>query len=148
MVPVTIFTYRAQLGAADPTDVFLPILIATYCSTLVGLLVTSLFQKIRLYDPVVLGYLGGMTALIAGLVAWYWFDTPMIGVIIGAAMVSDAFFPFRDGIDTAAGAGIKAVIQPGGSKGDQSVIDACNEHGVAMVFTGRFLVGELVGFQA
>ena len=41
MVPVTIFTYRAQLGAADPTDVFLPILIATYCSTLAGLLVTA-----------------------------------------------------------------------------------------------------------
>ena len=71
VVPVTIFTFRAQMGAADPTDVFLPILIATYCSTLVGLLVTSLFQKIRLYDPVVLGYLGGMTALIGGLVAYF-----------------------------------------------------------------------------
>ena len=71
VVPVTIFTYRAQMGAADPTDIFLPILIATYCSTLVGLLVTALFQKIRLCDPVVLGYLGGMTALIAGLVAYF-----------------------------------------------------------------------------
>jgi spore maturation protein SpmA len=71
VVPVTIFTFRAQMGAGDPTDVFLPILIATYCSTLVGLLVTSMFQKIRLYDPVVLGYLGGMTALIAGTVAYF-----------------------------------------------------------------------------
>ena len=71
IVPVTIFTFRAQMGAADPTDIFLPILIATYCSTLCGLLITSLFQKIRLYDPVVLGYLGGMTALIAGLVVWF-----------------------------------------------------------------------------
>jgi spore maturation protein SpmA len=71
IVPVTIFTFRAQLGAADPTDIFLPILIATYCSTLAGLLITSMFQKIRLYDPVVLGYLGGMTALIAGLVVWF-----------------------------------------------------------------------------
>jgi len=71
VVPVTIFTYRAQMGAADPTDIFLPILIATYCSTLVGLLATSFFQKIRLYDPVVLGYLGGITALIAGLVAYF-----------------------------------------------------------------------------
>jgi spore maturation protein SpmA len=71
IVPVTIFTFRAQMGAADPTDIFLPILIATYCSTLAGLLITSLFQKIRLYDPVVLGYLGGMTALIAGLVAYF-----------------------------------------------------------------------------
>ena len=71
IVPVTIFTFRAQMGAADPTDIFLPILIATYCSTLAGLLITSFFQKIRLHDPVVLGYLGGMTALIAGLVAWF-----------------------------------------------------------------------------
>jgi spore maturation protein SpmA len=71
IVPVTIFTFRAQMGAADPTDIFLPILIATYCSTLAGLLITSFFQKIRLYDPVVLGYLGGMTALIAGLVAYF-----------------------------------------------------------------------------
>jgi len=71
IVPVTIFTFRAQLGAADPTDIFLPILIATYCSTLAGLLITSMFQKIRLHDPVVLGYLRGMTALIAGLVVWF-----------------------------------------------------------------------------
>ncbi|OGC41992.1 bifunctional phosphoribosylaminoimidazolecarboxamide formyltransferase/IMP cyclohydrolase [candidate division WOR-3 bacterium RBG_13_43_14] len=51
-------------------------------------------------------------------------------------MASDAFFPFRDGIDTAAKAGVKAVIQPGGSKRDQESIDACNEHDIAMVFTG------------
>jgi len=54
----------------------------------------------------------------------------------GAAMASDAFFPFRDGIDTAADAGIKAVIQPGGSMRDDEVIAAANEHGIAMVFTG------------
>jgi phosphoribosylaminoimidazolecarboxamide formyltransferase/IMP cyclohydrolase len=51
-------------------------------------------------------------------------------------MASDAFFPFRDGIDAAAEAGIKAVIQPGGSMRDQEVIDAADEHGIAMVFTG------------
>jgi phosphoribosylaminoimidazolecarboxamide formyltransferase/IMP cyclohydrolase len=51
-------------------------------------------------------------------------------------MASDAFFPFRDGIDTAAEAGIKAVIQPGGSMRDDEVIAAANEHGIAMVFTG------------
>ena len=54
----------------------------------------------------------------------------------GAAMASDAFFPFRDGIDTAASAGIKAVIQPGGSMRDDEVIAAANEFGLAMVFTG------------
>ncbi|HEY5733165.1 MAG TPA: bifunctional phosphoribosylaminoimidazolecarboxamide formyltransferase/IMP cyclohydrolase, partial [Gammaproteobacteria bacterium] len=54
----------------------------------------------------------------------------------GAVMASDAFFPFRDGIDNAAGAGITAVIQPGGSMRDEEVIAAANEHGMAMVFTG------------
>jgi len=55
----------------------------------------------------------------------------------GAVLASDAFFPFRDGIDEAAGAGITAVIQPGGSKRDSEVTQACNEHGMAMVVTGR-----------
>ena len=54
----------------------------------------------------------------------------------GSVMASDAFFPFRDGIDAAAAAGIKAVIQPGGSMRDNEVVDAANEHGIAMVFTG------------
>ncbi|CAM2983251.1 bifunctional phosphoribosylaminoimidazolecarboxamide formyltransferase/IMP cyclohydrolase [Vibrio rarus] len=54
----------------------------------------------------------------------------------GCVMASDAFFPFRDGIDAAADAGIKCVIQPGGSMRDQEVIDAANEHGMAMIFTG------------
>ncbi len=54
----------------------------------------------------------------------------------GAVMASDAFFPFRDGIDTAASAGIRAVIQPGGSMRDDEVIAAANEHGIAMVLTG------------
>ena len=54
----------------------------------------------------------------------------------GSVMASDAFFPFRDGIDAAAKAGITAVIHPGGSMRDQEVIDAANEHGIAMVFTG------------
>jgi phosphoribosylaminoimidazolecarboxamide formyltransferase / IMP cyclohydrolase len=55
----------------------------------------------------------------------------------GGSVASDAFFPFRDGIDEAAKAGIKSVIQPGGSRNDDEVIAACNEHGMAMVMTGR-----------
>ncbi len=54
----------------------------------------------------------------------------------GAVLASDAFFPFRDGIDEAAKAGITAIVQPGGSIRDQDIIDACDEHGIAMVFTG------------
>ena len=57
-------------------------------------------------------------------------------VVPGSAMASDAFFPFRDGIDAAAAAGITAVIQPGGSMRDNEVIAAADEHGLAMVFTG------------
>jgi len=57
-------------------------------------------------------------------------------VVPGSVMASDAFFPFRDGIDAAADAGIKAVIQPGGSMRDAEVIAAADEHGIAMVFTG------------
>jgi spore maturation protein SpmA len=71
LIPITIFVYRAQLGAADPTDVFIPLLVATFCSTMVGLVVTALVQRIRLWDPVVLAYLGGMTALVAGMVLYF-----------------------------------------------------------------------------
>ncbi|MEO5702861.1 MAG: bifunctional phosphoribosylaminoimidazolecarboxamide formyltransferase/IMP cyclohydrolase [Gammaproteobacteria bacterium] len=56
--------------------------------------------------------------------------------VAGCVMASDAFLPFRDGLDSAAVAGVSAVIQPGGSMRDQEVIDAANEHGIAMVFTG------------
>jgi phosphoribosylaminoimidazolecarboxamide formyltransferase / IMP cyclohydrolase len=55
----------------------------------------------------------------------------------GAALASDAFFPFRDGVDAAAMAGVKAIIQPGGSLRDEEVITAANEHGIAMIVTGR-----------
>lgn len=57
----------------------------------------------------------------------------------GAALGSDAFFPFRDGIDHAAAAGVKAIVQPGGSVRDAEVIAAADEHGIAMVFTGERL---------
>jgi phosphoribosylaminoimidazolecarboxamide formyltransferase/IMP cyclohydrolase len=59
------------------------------------------------------------------------------GGLIGAAMVSDAFFPFRDGVDVGIREGIRSVIQPGGSENDYHVIEACNEADVAMVFTGQ-----------
>ena len=54
----------------------------------------------------------------------------------GAVLASDAFFPFRDGVDQAAQAGVTAVIQPGGSMRDDEAIAAANEHGLAMAFTG------------
>jgi spore maturation protein SpmA len=65
VIPVAIMVYRAQLGAANPTDVFLPILITTYVATLVGLIAVAIMQRINLLDPVVLAYLGVVTGVIA-----------------------------------------------------------------------------------
>lgn len=59
------------------------------------------------------------------------------GGLIGTRMVSDGFFPFRDGVDTAAAQGISAIAQPGGSLRDFEVIEACNEKNIAMLFTGQ-----------
>lgn len=68
LIPTSIMAYRAQMGAANPADVFLPLLIATYASTVVGLIACCLVQKIRLWDKVILGVLGGLTAVVVGLV--------------------------------------------------------------------------------
>lgn len=67
LLPVTIFMYRAQLGASDPAAVFLPILFATCCSTLVGLMMVGWVQRLPLYRPVVLAYLAGFVALVSAL---------------------------------------------------------------------------------
>ncbi len=64
LIPVSVLAYRAQLGAANPTDVFLPILLATFFATLVGLVGTALVQRIRLRDPVLLAWLAGTTGLV------------------------------------------------------------------------------------
>jgi spore maturation protein SpmA len=68
VIPVSIMVYRAQLGAANPTDVFLPILIATYFNSLIGLIAVALMQRINLLEPVVLAYIGVGTALIGAII--------------------------------------------------------------------------------
>lgn len=70
IVPVSIMVYRAQMGAANPTDVFIPLLIATYFSTLAGLVSVAVMQRIRLWDKVIMAYIGGLSALIGGVI-WY-----------------------------------------------------------------------------
>lgn len=70
LIPISIIMYRAQAGAANPTDVFLPILVATFIATLVGIVALCLKQRIPLRDPVLLGWLGGLTALVGALV-WF-----------------------------------------------------------------------------
>lgn len=69
LLPVTIFMYRAQQGAADPTLVFLPILLATTASTLTGLLTVAAMQRLRLHDPVVLAWLGALALCLGGFMA-------------------------------------------------------------------------------
>jgi spore maturation protein SpmB len=68
IIPVSILVYRAQMGAAQPTDVFIPILLATFFSTLAGIIVTSLYQRINLLNRTLLLTLGGACALIAGII--------------------------------------------------------------------------------
>ncbi len=70
IIPVSIMVYRAQLGAANPADIFIPILLATYVSTLVGLIAVALYQRINLLDRVIMAYLIGGSALVAGII-WY-----------------------------------------------------------------------------
>jgi spore maturation protein SpmA len=69
LIPISVMVYRAQLGAANPADVFLPILIATYCSTLAAIIAVSVRQRISLRSPALLLFLGGLTVLIALLFA-------------------------------------------------------------------------------
>lgn len=68
IIPVSIMVYRAQMGAANPTDIFIPILLATFFSTLVGITVTSLFQKINLLNRTILLFLGGMCLAVAAII--------------------------------------------------------------------------------
>lgn len=70
VIPISIMVYRAQMGAANPSDVFLPILLATFFSTLAGLIAVSAIQRINLFHPVVLAYLVGATGLIFATI-WY-----------------------------------------------------------------------------
>lgn len=71
LIPITVMAQRAILGAADPADIFIPTLIATFCGTFVALIAVALRQRIRLWDPVIVGWLGGITLAMAGLVYYF-----------------------------------------------------------------------------
>ncbi|SIT75591.1 nucleoside recognition domain-containing protein [Pontibacter indicus] len=73
IIPISIMVFRAQLGAADPSDIFIPILLATFFSTIVGLIAVALYQRINLFQPVIMAYIGTLLLLIAGLI--YYFNT-------------------------------------------------------------------------
>lgn len=75
LIPISIIMYRAQAGAANPTDVFMPILVATFIATLVGIIALCLKQRISLRDPVLLAWLGGLAALVGAMV-WFFSSLP------------------------------------------------------------------------
>jgi len=86
LLPISIMVYRAQLGAVNPSDIFIPIMLATFFSTLAGLLAVAYYQKINLLDKTILSYLGGLTAVIAGII-WYFssIGQDQVTVISGVA---------------------------------------------------------------
>jgi spore maturation protein SpmA len=71
IIPVSVMVYRMQLGAANPADIFIPILISTFCALMTGLISVAVIQKINLFDKVVMAYLGGLTAIVAGVILYF-----------------------------------------------------------------------------
>ncbi len=71
LIPVSIMTYRAQMGAANPSDVFLPILLSTFFSTIAGIIAISFFQKVKLKDPVTVAWLGGLSACVIAIMIYF-----------------------------------------------------------------------------
>ncbi len=88
LIPISVMVYRAQLGAADPSDIFLPILLSTFFSTIAGIVSVSFFQKINLLNKVMLLYLGGFTLLISGAI-YYFLNIPREQVSMVSSLASN-----------------------------------------------------------
>lgn len=88
LIPISIMVYRAQMGAADPSDIFLPILLATFFSTMAGIISVAIMQRINLLNKVVLAYLGGFTILVS-LIIWYFTIIPQEKISIISSVVSN-----------------------------------------------------------
>lgn len=88
IIPISIMMYRSQFGAANPSDIFLPLLIATFCSTLGGLLLCCLKQRIRLWDRVILGTLGGAILAVAGI-AYFFSQLPQEQLTLYSTVVAN-----------------------------------------------------------
>ena len=71
IIPVSIIVYRTQLGAANPADIFIPILISTFFASMTGILSVAIIQKINIFDKVILAYFGGLTAIVAGIIFYF-----------------------------------------------------------------------------
>lgn len=88
LIPISIMMYRVQAGASNPTDVFMPILLATFIATLVGIVALCIKQRIRLTDPVLLAWLGGMAAFVAGVV-WLFSSMPQEKVQLYSGFIAN-----------------------------------------------------------
>jgi spore maturation protein SpmB len=71
IIPVSIIVYRTQLGAANPADIFIPILISTFAASITGMISVAIIQKINIFDKVILAYLGGLSAIIIGIIIYF-----------------------------------------------------------------------------
>lgn len=92
IIPISIMVYRAQLGAADPSDIFIPILLATFFSTMAGLISVAIYQKLNLFNKVIISYLGALTLIIISII-WY-FSTLSQDQIRSVSSVASNFFIF------------------------------------------------------
>jgi spore maturation protein SpmB len=88
IIPLSIMVYRAQMGAKDPSDIFIPILIATFFSTLTGLIVVAIYQKINLLDKIIMAYLGGLTLFIVSVI-WYFSSLPQEQISVISSVASN-----------------------------------------------------------
>jgi len=88
ILPINVMVIRTQMGAADPSDIFIPILLATYFATLAGLIIVSLYQKINLLNKTVLTYIGSMTVFILGLI-WYLSSLPQDDIATFSSVASN-----------------------------------------------------------
>ncbi|MDR1055285.1 MAG: hypothetical protein LBL90_05575 [Prevotellaceae bacterium] len=137
IIPVSILAQRAILGSASPTDVFIPILIATFCSTLAGLIVVSVKQKINLFNKTVLAWLGGITAFIVGLIIYFrTLDKEQIETV---SKISSNLILLIIIIGFLAGALIKRV------NAYEAFIDGAKEGFNIIIKVIPYLVGMLVG---
>ena len=75
ILPINVMVIRTQMGAADPSDIFIPTLLATFFATLAGIIIVSIYQRINLFNKVIVGYLGSLTLIVAGII-WYFSQLP------------------------------------------------------------------------
>lgn len=88
IIPLTILVDRSVVGASNPTDVFIPIMLATFCSTIVGLITVSIYQRINIFDRVVIAYLGGLTLFMAGVI-YFFMSMPQDEIATTSTVISN-----------------------------------------------------------